>query len=62
VRLALFSDAGWAGDRGEWSSGRPLWSAGAGVSFLQGVVRVDLARALRSPTGWRMELYLDAPL
>ncbi|HEX8697019.1 MAG TPA: hypothetical protein VF746_31665, partial [Longimicrobium sp.] len=47
VRLALFSDAGWAGDRGEWSSGRPLWSAGAGVSFLQGVVRVDLARALR---------------
>jgi hypothetical protein len=62
ARLALFSDVGWAGARGSFSAARPLWSAGAGVSVLDGLFRVDLARALRSPTGWRLELYMDGPL
>lgn len=41
---------------------RPLWSAGLGVSVLDGYLRADVARALVSPTGWRLALYLDALL
>jgi len=62
TRLALFSDVGWAGSRGDVSFQRPLWSVGAGVSVLDGLMRVDLARALRAPTGWRLELYMDGAL
>ncbi|HSU15082.1 hypothetical protein [Longimicrobium sp.] len=62
ARLALFSDVGWAGARGDFAAAHPLWSVGAGVSVLDGLFRVDLARALRSPTGWRLELYMDGPL
>ncbi|HEX8243024.1 MAG TPA: hypothetical protein VF541_06005, partial [Longimicrobium sp.] len=62
LRFATFSDVGWAGARDAFSLDRPLWSVGAGVSVLEGLFRVDLARALRAPTGWRLELYMDAPL
>jgi len=62
VRFALFSDVGWAGDRDAWSFDAPLWSAGVGVSVLDGAVRLDLARALREPRGWGLSLSLDAPL
>jgi hypothetical protein len=40
----------------------PLWSAGVGLSALDGLIRFDVARALRSPTDWRVHLYLDALL
>jgi hypothetical protein len=62
VRLVGFSDVGWAGRRGEFRNGRPLLSAGAGVSLLDGVLRFDVARALRAPTGWGVSLYFDAAL
>ena len=62
ARLVLFSDAGWVGDRDGWDFDPPLLSAGVGASFLDGLVRLDLARALRAPTGWRVDLYLDAAL
>jgi hypothetical protein len=62
ARIALFSDVGWAGDRGGLTIQRPLWSVGAGFSLLEGLFRVDLARALRQPTGWRLELYMDGAL
>jgi hypothetical protein len=62
TRLALFSDVGWAGNRDAFTFQRPLWSVGAGVSVLDGLLRVDLARALRQPTGWRLELYMDGAL
>lgn len=62
LRFAAFSDVGWAGARGAFGFDRPLWSVGGGVSVLDGLFRIDLARALRSPTGWRLELYMDAPL
>jgi len=32
---------------------------GIGGSLLDGLVRMDIARALRAPTGWRLELYVD---
>jgi hypothetical protein len=62
ARMVLFSDAGWAGARDGWDWDPPLLSAGIGASFLDGLVRLDLSRALRTPTGWRVDLYLDAAL
>lgn len=63
-RLALFSDAGWAGAADDLSLDPPLLSAGAGVSVLDGLVRLDLSRRLRAlpggSLGWRLDLYLDA--
>jgi hypothetical protein len=54
---------GWAGPREEFSLNvAPLWSVGTGVSVLDGLVRIDLARALRRPTGWRLEIYMDGAL
>jgi len=62
ARLAVFSDLAWAGSRNAFATSRPLVSAGVGASFLDGLIRVDLARALRAPRGWRLELYSDAIL
>lgn len=64
LRLALFTDAGWAGatDADAWRSARPLWSAGAGVSLLDGIVRLDVARAVRGGSGWGVHLYLGGLL
>lgn len=62
ARLAIFSDAGWAGRGTALASGRPLIAAGIGGSFFDGIVRLDLARALVDPTGWRMDLYVDGIL
>ena len=60
ARLSLFSDAGWAGPRDRFSTANALASAGIGGTFLDGLVRFDLARALRSPVGWRTDLYVSA--
>ncbi|HEX6941248.1 MAG TPA: hypothetical protein VF158_17765 [Longimicrobiales bacterium] len=62
ARVALFSDIGWAGDRDAFGTGTPLLSAGIGVSALDGLLRLDLARALREPTGWKLHFYADASL
>ena len=39
-----------------------LLSTGAGLSLFDGFVRLDLARALRAPKGWRLHLYLNGVL
>ncbi len=62
ARIVLFSDAGWAGARSAFQRGRALVSAGAGGSFLDGLIRIDLARALRPPTGWRLDFYISGAL
>lgn len=62
ARLVVFTDAGWAGARDAWDPDPALHSVGAGASFVDGLVRIDLSRALRGRTGWRVDLYLDAPL
>ncbi len=62
ARLALFCDVGRAAARDHLSLARPLVGAGIGASFLDGIFRIDLARALKSPTGWRLDLYLDGIL
>lgn len=57
ARLTLFSDAAWAGDRASFSTGKALLSAGAGFSVLDGIVRLDVAHALRGSHDWRVYLY-----
>lgn len=62
VRLVGFSDLAWAGDRDDFSRSKPLISAGAGISLLDGILRFDVARGLREPKGWAAILYFDAAL
>jgi hypothetical protein len=62
----VFSDAGWAGPGADFARGRTLVSTGVGASFFDGLLRVDLARALRAPpggkAGWRLDFYVDGLL
>jgi hypothetical protein len=58
--LVLFSDWGWAGDRTDIQGVDQRWAVGAGASLLDGLVRIDLARGLREPRGWRVDMHLDA--
>jgi hypothetical protein len=62
ARVALFCDVGRAAARDRLSLARPLVGAGLGASFLDGLLRIDLARALKSPKGWRLDLYVDGIL
>jgi hypothetical protein len=58
----LFTDVGGAGPRDHLSVAKSLAGVGAGLSFLDGLVRIDFTRAVRSPTGWRVDFYSDAAL
>lgn len=61
ARPVVFGDIGWAGSRNEWKNpGRPLSGAGAGVSFLDGLVRFDAARGIYPETKVRTSLYVEA--
>ena len=72
TRLSLFGDAGWAGDRSalgtrepfrlRTSAGTPapLSGAGIGLSVLDGLLRIDVAKGLQPGRAWRTDLYLDA--
>jgi hypothetical protein len=58
-RLSLFSDAGWAGDRGDVRWEDALRSVGIGMSLLDGLIRFDGAWALDEPGDFRFDAYLD---
>lgn len=60
ARVALFGDAGWAGDADAFDTADALASVGVGASFLDGLVRMDLVRTIRPDRRWRMELHVDA--
>ena len=61
LRPVVFYDAGWAGPRDEWTRSQGnVRGAGVGVSFLDGLARIDLARGLDPSTVWRMHLYVEA--
>jgi hypothetical protein len=62
ARLVLFGDAGWAGDRASFGSGGTLADIGVGGSFLDGLLRIDLARGLRAPIGWRLNFAFNGLL
>jgi hypothetical protein len=61
VRPSLFTDIGWVGDRASMTKvGRPLSGVGAGVSFLDGLFRFDVARGLYPRKQFRVDLYLES--
>lgn len=61
VRPMIFGDLGWTGDRTKLSEvGRPLSGAGAGISFLDGLIEFDAARGFYPRRQWRLDLYLAA--
>lgn len=59
ARLGVFTDAGWAGPRSGFTLEDPWVSVGVGTSFLDGLVRFDVARGVRRGDAWRILLYLD---
>jgi hypothetical protein len=67
--LAVFSDYARTSSRHNWTN--ELWAAGAGLSLLDGLARLDLAhgvgprrgwQAEAARRGWRLDLHLDAVL
>ena len=62
MRTALFGDLGWAGEREKWGEfGRPLSGAGVGFSFLDGLIRFDVARGIYPRRDTRVAFYFNAP-
>jgi hypothetical protein len=61
LRFVLFSDLGWAGSRPDFTFDDPAISAGIGISGLDGLIRLDVARSLqgREPNAWRVYLSVD---
>ena len=61
ARSILFFDVGWAGDAADWQHpGRLMSGAGVGTSFLDGLLRVDLARGIWPRERWTMNVYLES--
>jgi hypothetical protein len=62
ARPVVFYDMGWAGSRDAWRHpGRPISGAGAGVSFLDGLFRFDVARGINPRRGGvRVDTYIEA--
>jgi hypothetical protein len=60
-RKIVFGDLGWAGDRNNFAHpGRPLSGAGVGASFMDGLIRVDLAKGIYPEKSFRANLYVEA--
>jgi hypothetical protein len=61
IRKIVFGDLGWAGSRTNFSHpGRPLSGAGIGASFMDGLVRIDLAKGIYPEKSVRANLYVEA--
>ncbi len=61
ARPAIFADIGWAGPADRWTHpGRPASGVGVGASFMDGLVRLDLARGLFPRKGFRADMYIEA--
>jgi hypothetical protein len=61
ARPVVFYDVGWAGDRRDFSDpGRPMSGTGVGASFMDGLVRFDVARGIFPSKKVRASLYVEA--
>ncbi len=61
ARPVVFGDLGWAGSRRDWQNpGRPLSGVGVGASFMDGLVRFDVARGIYPEKKIRANLYVEA--
>ena len=61
IRPVVFYDLGWTGSRralGEM--GRPMSGAGVGLSFLDGLFRIDVSRGIWPERRWRTDLHVGA--
>jgi hypothetical protein len=58
ARMVVFSDVGSAGPLDELRSVQPLHSVGAGISLLDGLLRIDLARPLDGGR-WKVHTRID---
>ena len=60
-RKIVFGDLGWAGSRTDFAHpGRPLSGAGVGASFMDGLIRVDVAKGIYPEKSVRTNLYVEA--
>ena len=60
-RKIVFGDLGWAGSRANFAHpGRPLSGAGVGASFLDGLIRIDLAKGIYPEKSVRANLYVES--
>jgi hypothetical protein len=60
-RKIVFGDLGWAGSRTNFAHpGRPLSGAGVGASFMDGLIRVDVAKGIYPEKSVRTNLYVEA--
>ena len=60
-RVSAFGDVGWVGDRTKLSEvGRPLSGVGVGLSVMDGLARIDLARGIYPRQQTRLDLSLGA--
>jgi hypothetical protein len=60
-RKIVFADLGWAGRRDSFSHpGRPLSGAGVGASFMDGLIRIDLAKGIYPEKSVRANLYVES--
>jgi hemolysin activation/secretion protein len=61
TRAVLFTDVAQTRGRGAFDGQdhRQLFSAGVGLSFVEGLLRLDLARAMRFRPGWRLNIMVD---
>jgi hypothetical protein len=61
ARPVVFADMGWAGPSERWSHpGRPASGAGVGASFMDGLIRFDVARGIFPRAGFRSDFYVEA--
>ncbi|HXL86976.1 MAG TPA: ShlB/FhaC/HecB family hemolysin secretion/activation protein, partial [Gemmatimonadaceae bacterium] len=60
-RKIVFGDLGWAGSRANFAHpGRPLSGAGIGASFMDGLIRIDVAKGIYPEKAVRTNLYVEA--
>jgi hypothetical protein len=60
-RKIVFGDLGWAGSRKNFAHpGRPLSGAGVGASFMDGLIRIDVAKGIYPEKAIRTNLYVEA--
>lgn len=59
ARIGTFTDLGWVGAREDFTLDDPFASVGLGASLLDGLFRMDVARAVRRESRWKLHLYLD---
>ena len=60
--ISFFSDYGWAGARNRIDLSDGFQSIGAGLSLLDGLIRIDGGWGLTAPRDFRLDFYLDAIL